>query len=662
VDFVAYHDRSSADHQAHFDDLFPQGWRMTSLSVYGSRGSERYAAVWVKRAGPDWSAVHGVTFAGYQAAFDNAVAAGFKPVLLAATGPANDPVFAGTFEQRPGPVPLTRHGLVRGAESDPATIEHWIAQARANGWMPISIAVYGSPPDLRYAGIWVDNPQGVCWTMDGLADTAGGYQSRFDAVVPAWGRPFQVAVSPDARYASIFRDDLTGDFVARHELTSAGYQQEFDRLVPQGYWPVSVRGGGAGAAARFAVVFAKTDQPVGLSWRPPTGPVSNAAIDDVMRQAMERHRIRGAGLALVRKGKLVYARGYTLAEPGYPKVQPTTRFRQASVSKFIVALAIHRLIQDGQLTLTTPVQDVLSLTHPNGSPVAATFENVTIQHLLEHRSGLPNNPYGIEPDVADAFTAAGTPTTLPVSGRMTDRYMVTLPASPPPQPPMYNNWSYFLLGHVVMARTGKPTLPAALSGLLLKPLSISGIRSSRTRIEGQAPAEARYHPSRFYTGGSVVDPDRRLRVTGYGGFWNLERNDGGGGLSGSVVDVARLLAMLDVRRSNPVLKSAAIAKLFKLAAAGGGHGFDSAQVLDAAKGIYYGMKGGSLPESSQNCVRYRTDDFSIVVCWNRSDIGEGAGGDGWWYPDFPAVLNIARSVTWGRRDLFPDFGMPPLRR
>jgi hypothetical protein len=96
--------------------------------------------MWVKRAGPDWSAVHGVDGAGYRAAFNNAVTAGFKPVLLAATGPANNPVFAGTFEHGPGPVPLTRFGLVRGPESDPRTIDHWIAQARMNGWMPTSSA------------------------------------------------------------------------------------------------------------------------------------------------------------------------------------------------------------------------------------------------------------------------------------------------------------------------------------------------------------------------------------------------------------------------------------------------------------------------------------------------------------------------------------------
>jgi hypothetical protein len=125
------------------------------------------------------------------------------------------------------------------------------------------------------------------------------------------------------------------------------------------------------------------------------------------------------------------------------------------------------------------------------------------------------------------------------------------------------------------------------------------------------------------------------------------------------VDVARLLAMLDVRSLNPVLNAATISNLFTLASSRGGHGFDSARVDDPSAGMYYGMKGGSLPESSQNCVRYQTGDFSMVVCWNRHDITEG-GNDGWWYPDFLTVLAAARARSWGNTDLFPQFGMPSL--
>jgi CubicO group peptidase (beta-lactamase class C family) len=671
MNWVAYHDRTSGDHQAQFDRLYPLGWRMISLSVYGSRGSERYAAVWVERPGPNWSAVHGVNAAGYQAAFNAAVAAGFRPVLLAATGPANDPVFAGTFEQSPLPVPLTRFGLARGAVTDPSTIDHWTDQARQNGWYPTALAIYGSSSDRRYAGIWEGNPEGVCWTIDGVEDSAASYQARFDALVAVGGRPAYVSVSPDGKYASVFRDDHIGAWIARHNMDSAGYQREFDTIVPQGFLPVSVQAGGIDGGARFAAVFARSDARQLLTWRAPTGPIAVPAIDDVIRQAMQRHRIRGAALALVRDSRLIYARGYALAEPGYPAVEPTTFFRQASVSKTILALAVHRLIQDGRLTLGTTVQSILALQRPDGTRVPLSFDQVTVQHLLEHRSGLACtlrsngveldvvDPYGVEPAVVNAFNSA-LPTpgfALPVNGVMTDRYMATLPAIAPPAPAKYNNWGYFLLGHVVMAVSGASTLIEALNSLLFRPLGITRIRSARTRAEDQPADEARYHPTLFATGPSVVEPDRRLRASGFGGFWNLERDDAAGGLSGAVVDVARLLAMLNVRTGNPILQPAAIANLFTLASAGGGHGFDKARVDNAASGNFYGMKGGSLPESSQNCVRYQTDDISMVVCWNRHDIGEGVAGDNWWYPEFPAVLGAARAYSWGSSDLFPGFGM-----
>jgi CubicO group peptidase (beta-lactamase class C family) len=605
--------------------------------------------------------VHGIDAPAYQTAFNTNASAGYRPVLLSVTGPANNPVFAGTFERSPLPTPLTRFGLVRGAVSDPNTIDHWMDQARQNGWFPTSLSIYGDSANPSYAAIWEGNPEGICWSMDGLQEDASAYQARFDALVPAHARPVHVAVSPDGGfYASIFRDDQVSDWAAIHNRDSAGYQQEFDAFVAQGLIPVMVQAGGVGGGARFAANFARDDARLALTWRQPTGPVAVAAIDDVVRQAMQRHRIRGAALALVKDGRLVYARGYTYAEPGYPTIEPTTYFRQASVSKTILALAVHRLIQDGKLALNTTVQSRLNYSQPDGSSPAASFSQVTVQHLLEHRSGLPTNPYGVEPNVVGAFNAPLPHPiyALPVDGTMTDRYMLTLPASAPPAPPAYNNWGYFLLSHVVKAAANQTTLVEALDTLLFKPLEITRIRQARTRLEDQPSDEVFYHPTYLSSGGSVMEPDRRLRASAFGGGWNLERDDAAGGLTGAVVDVARLLAMLDVRANNPVLTETAIANLFSLAAAGGGHGFDTARVDSTNPGVYYGMKGGDIPESNQNCVRYQTGDLSMVLCWNRHDVGEGTPPrDNWWYPDYPALLDVARAQSWGTADLFPTYGM-----
>ena len=82
----AYHGRTSQQHQQAFDRLSRQGYRMIALDVYGDPSNARYNAVWVKRPGGGYVAFHGVADADYQGRFNQAVASGHAPVLVAATG------------------------------------------------------------------------------------------------------------------------------------------------------------------------------------------------------------------------------------------------------------------------------------------------------------------------------------------------------------------------------------------------------------------------------------------------------------------------------------------------------------------------------------------------------------------------------------------------
>src|SRR5271167_2372092 len=97
--FQAYHGVNAAQHQANFNTLSSQGYRMISLSVYGDPGSPLYAAVWVQRGGPAWVAVHGINAADYQTFFNTWTAKGYVPVLVSAAGPFANAVFAAVFEQ-----------------------------------------------------------------------------------------------------------------------------------------------------------------------------------------------------------------------------------------------------------------------------------------------------------------------------------------------------------------------------------------------------------------------------------------------------------------------------------------------------------------------------------------------------------------------------------
>ena len=79
---------------------------------------------------------------------------------------------------------------------------------------------------------------------------------------------------------------------------------------------------------------------------------------------MQRHQVRAGALAIGRAGRLVFARGYTFAEPGYPVTEPHSLFRVASCSKVLTATAVHRELARGRgldlasrLTDELPVQE-----------------------------------------------------------------------------------------------------------------------------------------------------------------------------------------------------------------------------------------------------------------------------------------------------------------
>jgi hypothetical protein len=183
-------------------------------------------------------------------------------------------------------------------------------------------------------------------------------------------RPYLVSPTGDGNYASVFRDDQIGPGQARHGLTAQQYQQTFDTLKAEGYFPIQVQGGGAGSNTRFAAIFTKTETITPRKFTVTGSPASTPGdtYDSAMHTVMETYGVRHAALALVKGTRLLLARGYTYAEPGYPTAQPTTTFRQESCSKVITAILIHQLLHEGKLALSDTLESILNLKAPNGGP------------------------------------------------------------------------------------------------------------------------------------------------------------------------------------------------------------------------------------------------------------------------------------------------------
>jgi CubicO group peptidase (beta-lactamase class C family) len=538
---TAYHGVSGATHQQRFNELSAQGYRMISLSVYGDPANPQYAAVWVKRAGPGWAAVHGVDAAGYQAKFDQFVAAGMLPVLVSATGPRAKPVFAAVFEQQTAPTWMARHGLVDGPESTAGTLANVTAWAKANNCIPKTIAIYGGAGDRTYAGVWLPNTVGVKWQSPSVGD-GNAYQAAFNAYTQVPLRVASVDASDALRYAAVFTDDSVGPWVARHGLTSADYQAEFDKQVALGRYPISVQGGGSASDVRYAAVFAGQDQPVARAWTQIDAVGAGyTGVHAVMRDLMRGRGIRAGQLAVRKNGVLKLSTGYTWAEPGYALTQPSSLMRVASVSKAFTCAAIRKLVNDGKLNLNQAVFPLLGITSVAlPSQIRdPRIDSVTVRNCVDHTGGWVRRVSGVDPvfrtrDFARALKLPGR-----ASKRDVARYMYGEPLQYTPgdsttydSDDRYSNFGYVLLGLVVEQVTGKP---------FVNSLAANGpVAVGATLHSGRQAGEVTYDESGI--GSSAWDPYSDTSVPGAYGNFLVEAMDSGGGLITTAPAVTSLIS------------------------------------------------------------------------------------------------------------------------
>ncbi len=94
--------------------------------------------------------------------------------------------------------------------------------------------------------------------------------------------------------------------------------------------------------------------------------------------------VPGAAVRVLRDGEPVLTRTYGVADIATQRaIGVSSNFRLASISKQFTALAILMLIDEGRLSFDTPLSEVF----PEFPPYA---NRITIRHLLQHQSGLPD--------------------------------------------------------------------------------------------------------------------------------------------------------------------------------------------------------------------------------------------------------------------------------
>lgn len=666
LDVLSWHDYAGADHYDRTQAHDNEGYRTLSLSIYGPSDKPLYAAVMVKR--PMLVAetqYHYLLDADFQQNFDDMAAKGYGLTIVSGTGSTSNPAYAVVYSPM-SPIPFARAHITR------AQFLQFNKDMQAGGMTLKSADAYGDKDDIRYVAVWHPNPTQTAWNCDGTDEIDAAYHQRFKALETQWTRPTLLALTPTPGYGRVaaFKDELIGPWSAFTEMTSTAYRDKSDFMSGQGMYPVYVAAqASTGGNALFSAIYATTENPDARTFHA-SEPNGYAPFDDAMHTFMSNNGLRGAALAITQDHRLVYAQGYTLAEPEYPKITATTPFRQASVSKFILTLALYQYMQDNPaITQDTTLQSILHLVTPGGGlPKDPRFAKITLKHLLESTSGLDSTILWSDFNAADAFN-----TTVPVTALQKARYCASLAMKRDPgdtQHVVYGNTDYFLLSLVLMKLRSADTLDVALAPLL-EPLDIAGIRGSQTLIGDQPAGEAYTHMGQpdqnMPSHGSWRSADRPLVADQYGGNGCYENILAAGGLSASIVALARLSATLSARDGNPVLKPETIDAMLANAAYctanyaapgshGCYHGFDWMHGVDAVNHLYHGQKGGYLP-SHQGVVEVFTGRIAMAMVIN-GNLRAGADQD-WETPITNQLAGLAGK--WLQTDLFPNYGIAPFR-
>lgn len=539
-EFSAYHGRTAAQHQTLFNDLSSKGFRMISLCAYGPASDARYAAVWVKKSGPAWVAVHGLPIGQYQAWFNTQTGKGFAPVLLSVTGGPGDAIVAAVFEKSVAPGWFAKHGLVSGAEDDSNTIQFWCRKARESACILVSGSMYGdSVSGRRYAAVWHRDPQQrYHWRT---AESVAGHQNWFNDFTEIPYRPAHVAIGPGNLYFSAFHSASIGPWIARHNMTSDKYQEEFDTHKKAGYFPINVQAAGSGTSARFAAIWAKRDEPYPRKWTiRGTAGSGLSGIDNAVKKFMQDNAVRAGSLTILKNGAVRHERAYTWAEEDYPITEVNSLFRLASCSKAFTCAAIQRLVDDKKLDLSDKAFAKAGITSKALSSQTPDKDigKITIQHLVDHAGGWNRDTY---PDpvfnmrkIAKALGLSGAPTKQQIA-----EYMYGEPLQfRPGMNTKYCNFGYVLMACIVEKVSGKSFISFVKQNVLAAD-SITGVELARTKRSQRFANEVFYDDVNL--GNSVFKPNEDDLVPNcYGGEgWTTESMDGGGGLCSTATALAR---------------------------------------------------------------------------------------------------------------------------
>ncbi|MES2317097.1 MAG: peptidoglycan DD-metalloendopeptidase family protein [Pseudomonadota bacterium] len=239
-----------ASYQAEFDHATSAGYRPVWVDGYDVNGKVFFNAIFHPNDGNAWAARHGMTGAQYQAEFDARSGQGYHLHQIETYLSGNEVRYASIFIKAAATARTAYHGLTQ------AQHQAKFNALTADGWHPLNISVVSPNNNLSYAGLYEKHDVGSFFVKSFI--TPAEYQTHFTANANAGRKLVYLNAYTHAgtpRMTAIWQEKAPS-VLARHGQDAAQFQAEFNKQLSEGHLTRFVTGYEENNGHRFGAAWA----------------------------------------------------------------------------------------------------------------------------------------------------------------------------------------------------------------------------------------------------------------------------------------------------------------------------------------------------------------------------------------------------------------------
>lgn len=282
---------------------------------------------------------------------------------------------------------------------------------------------------------------------------------------------------------------------------------------------------------------------------------STKKLDNYVEKFLKRWEIKGGSLAIMKGGKLVYAKGYGWAdEEDTLKTGPGNIFRVASLSKLITATAIMKMVEDSLLSLDDKVfgEEGILNEEQFSKYRDKRVPRITVEHLLRHKGGFAT--YRGDPLFCTREIMIWEKLdTVPDMDRVIEYTLSQRLGFTPGTSTKYSNAGYLILSKVIEKLSGM-SYEEYCQEKILHPAGCYDMHLARNLYEDKYPNEVRYYEPHDATPILAYNNSGDSLYRRYGGN-NIEGLFGAGGWVASPSEFVMLVSRIDGDGTTPDILS-----------------------------------------------------------------------------------------------------------